>query len=111
ALADGEGLARCEEEGVGGGDLLAIGCDLAERAHVVEHPEAAAVGGDGEVIAVDDDVPHGGDGHVELEWMPVVAVVEGDVDAELGGGVEEALLFRVFADAVDEGAAGDAARD
>src|SRR6185437_7384676 len=77
----------------------------------VEYPEAAAVGCDGEVVAVNDDVAHGGDGHVELERLPVVAVVEGDVDAELCGGVEEASLLRVFFDGVDEGAFGNAVRD
>ena len=66
---DSPGLKRYAS---GGGDLVAFGGDLAERAHLVDDPEAAAVGGDGEIVAVDDDVAHGGDGHVVLQAAAIV---------------------------------------
>ena len=36
-----------------------------------------------DVVAVDDEVADGGGGHVEPQRLPVVAVVEGDVDGAL----------------------------
>ncbi len=43
--------------------------------------------------------------------LPVVAIVEGDPDLRVGGGVEQALLARVFADGVGDRAGGDAVVD
>ena len=104
-------VARREEIRVGGLDLAAVRGDLAQGGHLVEHPEAAAKRGDGEIVAVDDEIAHGSDGHVDLKRLPMVAVVEGNVDAQLGGGVEQAILLRVFLDGVDVGAVGDSGDD
>ena len=38
----------------------------------------------------------------------MVAIVEGDVDAQLSCGIEQAFLFGVFFDGVDESSFGDA---
>ena len=111
AGTDGEGLAGREEIRGRRGDLGSLHRELAECGHLVHDPEAAAVGGDGEVVAVDDDVADGGGGHVVLERVPVDAVVQADIDAELGGGVEEAFGLGVFLDGVDVGAGGDAGGD
>ena len=50
-------------------------------------------------------------GEVELEGLPEVSVGEGDVEAELSAGEEEAGVGGVFADGVDEGGGGDAVGD
>ena len=60
-LTDGKRLTGLEEVGAGGGDLAALGGDLAEGGHLVHDPEAAAVGANGEVVAMDDDVADRGD--------------------------------------------------
>ena len=87
------------------------GPDLAQGAESVQDPEAAPVGGDDEVVAVDLEVAHGDARQVELQRLPVVAVVERDVHAELGGGVQQAPPRRVLADRVDEVAVADAGHD
>ena len=50
------------------------------------------------------------DGQVQLQALPVVAVVEAHVDAALGPGVEQAAPHRVRAHDVDRVARGDAGR-
>ena len=88
-------LARGEEPGVRRGDGRG---QLAQGRDVVEDPEGAAVGRDDEVAVADGDVAHGAVGEVAGERLPVVAVVEGDEDAGLGSGEEEAALLGVLAD-------------
>ena len=78
--------------------------DVAQRAHVVEHPEAAAVRPDHQIVHVIVGVEH----HVadrrarqiQPQRLPVIAVVERNVDGRLGAGEEQALLFRILADDV-----------
>ena len=83
---------------------------LVERGQVVEHPEGAALGGDDQVLAVH---PQAGDRRhreVVLEPLPVGAVVEGDIEPELGSGVEQSLSVGVFADRPGEVGRRDAVR-
>ena len=84
---------------------------LAERRQVVEDPERAALGGDDQVVALHDHVGDRDDGQVALERLPVRAVVERDVEAGLGAGVEQAAADRVFAHDAREGRVGDAGDD
>src|ERR1035441_2256719 len=42
-----------------------------------------------------------GGGHVEARGLPIVAIVEADENGKLGGGEEQPLADRVFADRVD----------
>ena len=86
---------------------LRRGC-LAQRRDVVEDPERAAVRGGDQVTAVDINVADGGDGQIELQWLPVLAVIEGGVDAEFGSGEEQVALLGVFADGADKVVLGDA---
>ena len=65
---------------------------LAQRRDVVENPERAAVSGDDEIVAVNGQIAHRGDRQVELQRLPVVAVVERNVNAEFGAGEEQALV-------------------
>ena len=69
------------------------------------------MGSGDQVVAFDGEVADGAGGHVEAEGLPVVAVVEGDVDLGLGAGVEQALALGIFADGAGGGAVGDAVVD
>src|SRR5580704_17191908 len=80
--------------------VTAARSDLAQCRHLIEHPEAAAERGTVEVVAVNDDVANRGDGHVELKRLPMIAVIERDVDAQLGRSIEQAFLLGVFLDGV-----------
>ena len=57
-------------------------------ADVVENPEAAAVGADHQVvlvvIGVDVEVADGGAGKVLPQRLPVIAIIEADIDGGLG---------------------------
>src|SRR5262249_56699615 len=59
----------------------------------------------------DRDVPDRADGQVHLERLPMVAIVEGDVDALLRPGVEKPPALRIFADDVDVAADGNSLSD
>ena len=63
----------------------------------VEHPKAAAHGGDDDVLAENLDIGNGGYRQVELEGLPVGAVVETDKQPVLGARVEDALPFGILA--------------
>ena len=85
--------------------------DLAQRRHVVEHPDRAALRRGDEVVAVDEQVAHPRDRQVALQRLPRVAVVERDVDAGVGAGVEQAFLDGIGADDGDEMAVRQSIRD
>src|ERR1035438_9074755 len=55
-----------------------------------------------------DDIANRRHRHVVLQGLPLRPVVEGDVNAQFGGGVEQPLGFGVFLHRVDVGAVGDA---
>ena len=74
-----------------------LGAVLAQRLDVVEHPEAAAMGRDGDRVVLDGDVGDLHVGQVQRQRLPGVAVVVGDVEAVLGAGVEQTLALRVRA--------------
>ena len=77
--------------------MLDLVARLAHRAEVVEDPEGAPLGRNHQVVALDLQVGDRRDRQVELERLPVGAVVERDVEAELGAGVEQPLARRVLA--------------
>ena len=70
-----------------------IAPELPQRRHVVEDPEAAAVRRDGEIVAVDDQIADRGVRQVQRQRLPVVAVVERDVDVALGAGKSSPRVF------------------
>ena len=79
---------------------------LTERRHVVENPEAAAVRAGDEIgaqtgaVVLHLNVAHRNRRHVELERLPVIAVVERHPHLQLGRGVQQTLLARIFANRV-----------
>ena len=64
-----------------------------------------------QVVVFDDDVAHRARSHVQAQALPVIAVVEGDVDLVLRPGEKQAAPHGVLADCVDGRAAGDAVHD
>ena len=51
-----------------------------------------------QVIVLDLQIVNGDDGQVELKRLPVEPVVEGDIDAGFGTGVQQTAPRRIFAD-------------
>ena len=91
----------CRAERPDAGEAAAI---WRERCHVVENPEGAAVGRDHEIVAGHHEIMERGLRQIELQALPVRAVVEGDECAGLGGGVEQSAFRRVLAHGMHEGA-------
>ena len=60
-----------------------VGCDLPQRRDVVEDPEAAAVRADDDVVVVDHEIADRRGRHVQPQRLPVIAVVERDIDLRL----------------------------
>ena len=87
------------------------GVELTERRDVVEHPERTPVRGDDQVVVPLVEITDRGHRQVELQRLPVVAVVERDVDAELGAGEEQPRADLVLANRVHVGAVRDPAVD
>src|SRR5713226_7535006 len=85
--------------------------ELAQRSYVIENPERAAMRGDDEVVAVNDEVAHGGMRQILLQRLPMVAIVERDVDRAFRSGKEQALTNGIFANGVAGAAAGNSICD
>ena len=102
--AGANGVCGLKEIGGGRADGLGVGGDLAQRGDVVENPEAAAVGADDQVvqvvIGVDVEIADGGAGQVLAQRLPVIAIVEADVDGRLSAGEEQAGLLGIDAQTV-----------
>ena len=89
-----DGLARLEEErGGDGGGIVG----LVQRRQVVENPEGAALCGHDQILVRHLDIGDGRVRQIELEALPVRAVIEGNVHAEFGAGVEQAGAVGIFA--------------
>ena len=119
-LVLGQGRPRegggAEPEGLGGPEQPRFqggfpGLQLAQGTDPIEDPEASSMRGDDQVVAMDHQVAHGDRREVELERLPVVPVVEGDVHAEFGGRVQQAASGRILPDGVDEVAIAQAGDD
>ena len=74
--------------------------DLPKRRDGVENPEAAPVRRDRDVVVLDDQIAHRRRRKIQPQRLPVFAVVEGRVHAAFGGGVQQSLFLRIFADRV-----------
>ena len=91
--------------------LRGLRIDLAQRGHVVEHPEGAAMSRHDEVVIFHHQIVDRRGRQIHLQRLPMRAVIERNINAELGAGVEQAAAFRIFAHGVDVGAVGDSVGD
>ena len=69
------------------------------------------MGANHEIIILDDQVANGRRGHVVAQRVPVLALIERDVDGLFRTGKQQAAPFGVLAHDVDDAAVGDAAGD
>ena len=88
-------VARTEQMGLGAGDR---GTELPQRRDVVDHPEAATVRGGDQVTVAHGEVVHGHHRQVELEPLPVEAIVGREPDAALRAGVQHPRLLVILTD-------------
>ena len=87
------------------------GRQVAQWRHVVDHPDAAAMRGQHQIIALLGlhDVAHGDGREIAgAELFPVRTAIAADEHAELGAGIEDLRIDPVFLD--DVGVAADAGR-
>ena len=74
------------------------GRQLPEHREIVEHPDPSSVGADDQVVALDGDVPIRCVRQIQGERLPVVPIVEGDLDAALGSREQQPPLDRIGPD-------------
>src|SRR5581483_12247744 len=77
--------------------------NLAQRRHVVEKSERTGMRGGKQIVALDHKIMHRRTRQIELQALPMAAVVERDEDAGFGGGIEQSALHRVLTNRMDEG--------
>ena len=87
------------------------GLKLAQGRDVIQYPEGAAMGRDYQIVAMNDKIAHRSHGEIELERLPLFAIVERNEYADLGAGEKQALAFRIFANGVDDSASRQAVDD
>src|SRR5258708_25123044 len=69
------------------------------------------VRGRNQIVILNDEIADRGTRHVQPQRLPVVAVVERNVDLTFGAGEEESLALGVLANGIDGSAVGDAVDD
>jgi len=74
---------------------------LAQRRDVVEDPERAAVRRNNQVVAVNREIAHRGVRQIQLQRLPGISIVEGNIDRCLGAGKKEPLAGGIFTHGVD----------
>ena len=111
----GVGVAL-DAEGGGWSEEMSRGCagesrHFAQRGDVIQNPERAAVRGDDEVVVVNPEIAHGGVRQIQLQGLPVVAVVERDPDRIFRAGKQQAFAHGIFAHRVHRAEVGQAGGD
>ena len=76
------------------GDFGNLLVHLAQRRDVVENPERAAVGGDNQVVAMNRQIAHGSVRQIQLQRLPGIGVIKGNVDRGFRAGKKQALPAR-----------------
>ena len=71
---------------------LGLAGDLPQRRDVVENPESAPVRRDEQVVTMNGDVADGSNRQIQLQRLPVIAIVEGNIDAQLRPGKKQPFL-------------------
>src|SRR2546429_8400310 len=74
-----------------------LGPPLPQRRDVIQNPERASVRGNNQIISMNRQVAHGGVREVEFERLPVIAVVEGNVDGPFRARKQQSLSPGIFA--------------
>src|SRR5258708_32069586 len=82
-----------------------------KRRDVIQNPERPAVSRDDHVVVLDDQVANRRRGHVELERIPVRAVIAGEVHPLLGAREKQTAVNRILSDHVGDAPVRDAVVD
>src|SRR5437763_4476224 len=70
---------------------------LSQRRDVIEYPKPPAMRAYAQVIAFDNEIANRSRAHVQSQRLPVLAVIERNVNGALGAGEQQTLSFRVLA--------------
>ena len=101
---DADSRSRREKMRFAGGQIF----NFAQCGDVVENPEGASVGADDEIVVVNREIAHGGVRQIELQRLPMVAVVERNPNGIFGSGEQQSFADGIFADGVDGAEVGKA---
>ncbi len=71
---------------------------LVQRRDIIEHPEGPAMGGNQQIRPLDHEVMNRCHRQVALEWLPVLSIVERDVQSGLAACVEQTFPVRILPD-------------
>ena len=64
-----------------------------------------------EVIAMDREIPDRADGQIQLQGLPMIAVIKRHVNPKLGSGEKQTFALRIFSDCAQECGGGNACGD
>src|SRR5437660_11678609 len=87
--------------------VVPLSAGLAQGRDVVEDPERASVGGHYEVIILDHQIVNWRVWQIQLQGLPVCAIVEGNVDAGFRASIEHLLLAGILSDSMHVRAIGN----
>ena len=63
-----------------------------------------------QIIAMDREIANRSDRQIQLQGLPVIAVIERNVNSEFGSGEEQPFALRIFANCAQESRGGNAVR-
>src|SRR5467141_3079378 len=95
---------RCEEMHTFFRD---VGVQLPQRRDIIQNPERAAVRGDNKIVAMNREIAHRSVRQIQLQRLPIVSIVEGNVHGAFRSGEEQTLARRIFAHYVAGAAIGN----
>src|SRR5580658_10296605 len=75
--------------------------ELTQRGDVIQDPKRPAVGSDDYIVFVNYQVADRRGRKIQLERLPMIAIVPRDIDAAFGSGKKQSLAHGIFAHGVD----------
>ena len=85
--------------------------ELTERRQIVQHPERTPVRRDHEIVIFNDKIMNRCYRQIQLQWLPMGAIIERNNNAELGSGVKQTFALGIFAHGVHIRAIGYSTRN
>ena len=81
---------------------------LPQRHNVVQNPERPPVRRHHKIVAVNHEIANRTDWQIQLQGLPMIAVVERCIESQLGSGEQQPFRLRVFANRSQESRSGNA---
>src|SRR5262249_43507342 len=81
--------------------------DLTKRRDVIKDPERPPVGADNKILLMNHQIANRGCRQIQAERLPVVPVVEREVDCPFGAGEQQSFKLGIFANRVYRLVVGD----